>query len=339
MLPAGLLVGKYGKRAFLIMSAATSGLSVLLMAYTKNWMMITPLNMLLNVSLCFFMPTRMAIIAENTDQRNRARLFGIMNLAWPIAGIIGPLAGGYIVERFGWNSVFFIAAAVSIIALVPAIKTKEGKKEQATETPETRNQTSIFNKDYRPTMLTLFTYQVLVTTSMAGINQILPIYLQDRYQLSYSLIGAFFTGSNILLIFTQLGGGIIADRYNRRRIILLCTALIPLVLGSWALFGDWVALFAVYSIAFALWSLTWPPILAMLTDILPRALHGAGFGLNMTGSRLGFTIGPIIAGALYFAPGSLIPILASAVVYASALPFSYLLRRKETTQPIEHYDT
>jgi MFS family permease len=70
----------------------------------------------------------------------------------------------------------------------------------------------------------------------------------------------------------------------------------------------------------------------MLTDILPRSLHGAGFGLNMTGSRLGFTVGPILVGALYFAPGSLVPFIASAVAYAFALPLAYQLRRKEPKQ-------
>jgi DHA1 family multidrug resistance protein-like MFS transporter len=331
MLPAGMLVGKYGKKTFLIISAAMSGISVLLMAYTQNWTLIIPLNMLLNISMCFFMPTRMAIIAENTEPGNRASLFGVMNLAWPISGILGPIAGGYLVEHLGWSSVFIIAAIISFIALFPALKIREPKKEVEI-TPETRDQSSIFNKDYRPTMMILFTYQVLVTTSMAGVNMILPLYLQDRFHLSYSVIGAFFTGSNFLLIFTQLGGGIVADRYGRRRMILLCTALTPLVLGSWVLFGDWAVLFAVYSLAFALWSLTWPPILAMLTDILPRSLHGAGFGLNMTGSRLGFTVGPIMVGALYFAPGSLVPFIASAVAYALALPFAYQLRRKETKQ-------
>jgi DHA1 family multidrug resistance protein-like MFS transporter len=331
MLPAGMLVGKYGKRTFLIISAVISGLSVFLMAYTKNWMLIIPLNMLLNISMCFFMPTRMAIIAENTDPGNRASLFGVMNLAWPISGIVGPIAGGYLVEHLGWSSVFIIAGAISLIALFPALKIIESKKE-VDILPETRDESSIFNRNYLPTMLTLFTYQVLVTTSMAGINMILPLYLQDRYHLSYSVIGAFFTGSNFLLIFTQLGGGIVADRYGRRRMILLCTALTPLVIGSWALFGDWMVLFAVYSLAFALWSLTWPPILAMLTDILPRSLHGAGFGLNMTGSRLGFTIGPILVGALYFAPGSLVPFIAAAVAYALALPFAYQLRREKPKQ-------
>ena len=331
MLPAGMLVGKYGKKTFLIVSSAMSGLSVLLMAYTQNWMLIIPLNALLNISMCFFMPTRMAIIAENTEPGNRASLFGVMNLAWPISGILGPVAGGYLVEHLGWGSVFIIAAIISFIALFPALRMREPKKE-AEITPETRDQSSIFNKDYRPTMLTLFTYQVLVTTSMAGVNMILPLYLQDSFHLSYSVIGAFFTGSNFLLIFTQLGGGVVADRYGRRKMILLCTALTPIVLGSWVLFSDWVVLFAVYSLAFALWSLTWPPILAMLTDILPRSLHGAGFGLNMTGSRLGFTIGPILVGALYFAPGSLVPFIASAVAYALALPFACQLRRKEPKQ-------
>jgi predicted MFS family arabinose efflux permease len=233
------------------------------------------------------------------------------------------------VEYLDWSSVFIIASVISIIALIPALKIKEIKKETDPKTADTADQSSIFNRDYRSTMLTLFFYQVLVTTSMAGINMILPLYLQDRFNLSYSLIGAFFTGSNVLLLVNQLGGGVIADKYGRRRLILLCTALTPLVLGSWFLFSDWVALFIVYSLTFALWSLTWPPILAMLTDILPRSLHGAGFGLNMTGSRLGFTIGPILASALYFAPGSLIPFIAAAIVYAIAFPFAFQLKRKD----------
>jgi len=131
MLPAGMLLGKFGKRAFLIISAAMSSLSVLLIAYTRNWMLIIPLNMLLNISMCFFMPTRMSIIAENTDPGNRASLFGVMNLAWPIAGIIGPIAGGYVVEHLGWSSVFIIAGALSLIALIPALKIREAKKETA----------------------------------------------------------------------------------------------------------------------------------------------------------------------------------------------------------------
>jgi MFS family permease len=248
-----------------------------------------------------------------------------MNLAWPIGGIIGPLLGGYLAESVGWGSVFIIAAAVSLLAIYPSMKVKSEDKveEQRVEKGE-----SIREKKYMGTISTLFVLQTLVTSSMAGVNMILPLYLRDRFGLSYAVIGAFFTGSNILLVFTQLGGGYIADRYGRRKLLLICGALAPVAIASWVLFESWVALLAVYCVAFGLWSLTWPPILAILSDLLPPRLRGMGFGLNMTGSRLGFTLGPMMVGALYMVPGSSIPFLASAVIYAFALPMAYLLKEK-----------
>ncbi len=334
MLPAGLLIGRFTMRTFMVLSAVLSGFSVLLLAFTRDWTLVIPLNIMLNVSLCLFMPARMAIVAENTTPTNRASLFGIMNLAWPIAGIVGPLAGGYLIEHVGWGNVFIIAASISFIALFPANKIQQKKVEPNKSEAKKSNRQSIFDKRYTPIMAILFGLQVLVTTCMAGVNMILPIYLQDRYHLSYALIGAFFTGSNILLILTQIGGGIIADRYGRGRLILICTILAPLTLGTWIFFDNWIILFAIYALAFAFWSLTWPPMLALLTELLPRELHGAGFGLNMTASRLGFTIGPIIAGFFYMMPGSITPFIVSTLIYSLAIPFAYILKRKENESSI-----
>jgi len=321
-------------RTFMVLSAVLSGFSVLLLAFTRDWTLVIPLNIMLNVSLCLFMPARMAIVAENTTPTNRASLFGIMNLAWPIAGIVGPLAGGYLIEHVGWGNVFIIADSISFIALFPANKIQQKKVEPNKSEAKKSNRQSIFDRRFTPIMAILFGLQVLVTTCMAGVNMILPIYLQDRYHLSYALIGAFFTGSNILLILTQIGGGIIADRYGRGRLILICTVLAPLTLGTWIFFDNWIILFAIYALAFAFWSLTWPPMLALLTELLPRELHGAGFGLNMTASRLGFTIGPIIAGFFYMMPGSITPFIVSTLIYSLAIPFAYILKRKEKESSI-----
>ncbi len=324
MLPCGALLGRYGNRAFLIVSSALSGLSVLLMAFTGNWTMVIPLNIVLNASLCFFVPARLAMIAENATPENRASLFGLMNLAWPVGGIVGPLLGGYLAETAGWGIVFYIGAAVSFAAILPARGVGEGKA--TTDTSSSVSGTPITDRRYFPTLAVLFALQSAVTTSMAGVNMILPIYLNDRFGLSYELIGAFFTGSNVLLIFTQLGGGWIADRHGRKRILLVCGALAPVAIWSWVLFDSWVALLAVYCVAFALQSLTWPPMLAILTDLLPRDLRGVGFALNMTGSRLGFTVGPIVAGFLYAYPGSLAPFIGAAVIYGLGLPLTFLLK-------------
>jgi MFS family permease len=323
MLPSGALMNRFGKKAFLVLASLTSGVSVLLMAFTGSWTLVIPLNMLLNASTCFFMPSRLAMIAENTTPQNKAQLFGLMNLAWPIGGIIGPLLGGYLAESVGWSVVFIIAGAVSLAAIYPALKVRDT---HASETKGGEKGESIRDSKYIGSVSNLFALQVLINTSMAGVNMILPIYLSDKFGLSYAVIGAFFTGSNALLVLTQLGGGIIADRYGRKKLLLVCSALAPFAIASWLLFDNWVALLGVYCLAFGLWSLTWPPMLAILTDLLPAKLRGTGFGLNMTGSRLGFTIGPAIAGALYLFPGSVIPFAASAVIYALGVPLVYLLK-------------
>ncbi|MCX6649224.1 MAG: MFS transporter [Candidatus Bathyarchaeota archaeon] len=332
MLPSGALMNRYGKKVFLVLASILSGVSVLLMAFTSNWTIVIPLNMLLNASMCLFVPSRMALIAENATPTNRASLFGVMNLAWPIGGVVGPLLGGYLAESVGWGSVFIIAGAVSLIAIYPALKVKDADRVPEPSAGAREGGASIRDKKYLVPLTTLFGLQTLVTTSMAGINMILPIYLRDRFGLSYALIGAFFTASNVLLLFTQLGGGYIADRHGRRKLLLVCAALAPVAIASWVLFDNWVALLAVYSIAFGLWSLTWPPILAILTDLLPARLRGTGFGLNMTGSRLGFTLGPIVASMLYLVPGSSIPFIAAAVIYALAFPLTYLLKDEAKTE-------
>jgi MFS family permease len=328
MLPSGALMNRYGKKAFLVLASLTSGVSVLLMAFTGNWTIVIPLNMLLNASMCFFVPSRLAIIAENATPANSASLFGLMNLAWPIGGVIGPVLGGLLAESVGWGSVFLIAAAVSLIAIYPALKVRDAGVVPEPLTGSGDKGASIREKKYMTPLTTLFGLQTLVTTSMAGINMILPIYLSDRFGLSYALIGAFFTGSNVILLFTQLGGGYIADRHGRRKLLLVCAALAPVAIASWVLFDSWITLLAVYCIAFGLWSLTWPPILAILTDLLPAKLRGTGFGLNMTGSRLGFTLGPMVASMFYLVPGSPIPFVASAIIYALAFPLTYALKEK-----------
>jgi hypothetical protein len=65
-------------------------------------------------------------------------------------------------------------------------------------------------------------------------------------------------------------------------------------------------------------------------------LRGTGFGLNMTGSRLGFTLEPIIAGLLYLAPGSSISFIGATVIYTLAFPVTYLLKDGAQGNSQEH---
>jgi len=53
---------------------------------------------------------------------------------------------------------------------------------------------------------------------------------------------------------------------------------------------------------------------------------GTAFGIRMTGIRLGFTMGPILAGFLYGARGSSAPFLAAALFHLLGIPLALLFR-------------
>jgi EmrB/QacA subfamily drug resistance transporter len=61
------------------------------------------------------------IIGEVTTPRERPRVLSIIGAAFPIAILVGPLAGGVITDAWGWRWVFWINIPVGLVALALAV--------------------------------------------------------------------------------------------------------------------------------------------------------------------------------------------------------------------------
>ncbi|MGY3779323.1 MDR family MFS transporter [Isobaculum melis] len=64
------------------------------------------------------MPIAFTIIADIYPFEKRAKILGLNGAAWGVAGIIGPLLGGFIVEKLSWHWIFFINVPVGIITTI-----------------------------------------------------------------------------------------------------------------------------------------------------------------------------------------------------------------------------
>jgi MFS family permease len=193
----------------------------------------------------------------------------------------------------GWNLVFFVGAAASVLGIVA------GFGIERVETDESGSRGGGFREllkgDAFPVLLTYFAYGTLMAVALGGVNLIIPLYLDSRFVLSASQIGLFFTAQSLVMLVTQIPSGALADRYGKRRTFLSLIVFIPFLLASWHFVGDWRFMLVLNSLAFGLWSMTWPALLSLLSNSVPSRLVGAAFGLNNTGNRFGQTIGPVIA--------------------------------------------
>ncbi|WP_125567938.1 MFS transporter [Companilactobacillus insicii] len=63
-------------------------------------------------------PITFTIIADMFSFQERSRVMALNNTAWGISALIGPLLGGFIVDRINWHWVFFINVPLGILVFL-----------------------------------------------------------------------------------------------------------------------------------------------------------------------------------------------------------------------------
>lgn len=68
----------------------------------------------------FISPQTMAIITRIFPPQRRGVAMGVWGSVAGVAGLVGPIAGGVLVDAFGWESIFFVNVPIGIAALIAA---------------------------------------------------------------------------------------------------------------------------------------------------------------------------------------------------------------------------
>ena len=323
MLPAGLFMDRIGKRTLLLSSLVVNTVIMFMMSNAGTWQQVLPLFIVYSASGALFMPARMAMITDNSNPDTRASVFGIMNTSWPLAGVVSTLISGYLIQTSGWRYVFLVGSAINAIGIIPSLRLE---KQEPMRDSTGGGFRELFSGETAPVLLTFFIYGILMTTAMGGINLIIPLYLVSRFSLNASQVALFFTAQNMLSLVTQIPSGKVAERFGMKRTVLTLIALIPFLYASWHFIGDWKVMLVLNTIAFGLWSMTWPATLTLLSKSVPEEMVGAAFGVNITGNRLGFTLGPLIASYFYSNYSQTSPFLVSGAICLAAVLFAFRLK-------------
>ncbi|MBU6141519.1 multidrug efflux MFS transporter [Patescibacteria group bacterium] len=68
-------------------------------------------------------PTAMAILTITfTDMKERAQVLGLWSSSFAAASVFGPLIGGFLIDSFGWRSIFLVNIPVGLLGLFMALK-------------------------------------------------------------------------------------------------------------------------------------------------------------------------------------------------------------------------
>ena len=290
-------------------------------------------------------PSFGAFIAEESQENNRAKVYGLVDTFYTIVSIVGPPFGGYLIDRYGFKIMLMAAASIYTVATVIRVRMagkarhpgqEDGKKARLDLGELKVNLSAIFGLVIAGGLMTW----IVVTDGIRDISfslsgSLLPVYLEGIGNMTAQKIGWLSSILGIAMMITSYPAGHLADKRGERLAIALGFALQSVALFIFVKAES----FLVYAISFFIigvgFSLMSPAYQSLLSKVLPEKLRGTGFGLIHSGLGLFSLPAPAIGAKLYatFSPTTPFWITAWASLLAIIpVVFKFKLTEKDRQQ-------
>jgi MFS family permease len=170
----------------------------------------------------------------------------------------------------------------------------------------------------------------LLTIGWSSASPFLALYLYNVRGLSMSLVGMIFLVGGLMTGATNLLGGMLSDRFGRRRLLIAIAAistlfslLLALLIGMSA---PILLIIAFFIATRSINGTIGPTTGAIVADLSPRDRLAESYAVVRIGGNLGFAIGPAIGGYLigFVSYGWLFSISAVVSLAVTALVYFFL---------------
>jgi len=241
------------------------------------------------------MPIAQAYIGDVSPEGEEGKWMGYFNAAFFAGFGFGPLMGGALTDHFGMSVAFSAMGGLNLLAfLIAALFLPEIRQRKMATNPHL----SLKEMSTSGMVKGLFSFRLSFSLGRGAFSCFLPIFAAIFIGLSPTLIGVLLAVNVLLTALLQVYSGNIADRFNRRVLVvlggltnLIFLALIPLMHSFWQLLG----LCALLGLGAAI---SLPAASALVVDEGRRFGMGSTFATIAIAVSIGMAIGPLLGGVM-----------------------------------------
>jgi MFS family permease len=296
---AGILSDRWGRKHF--MGAGMFAYFILSLAYVQAacTLVLLVVRALHGLAAAFVVPVANAYVGDMAPPEKEGRYMGLFMASFFAGFALGPALGGVLHDRFGMASCFLMLGLLAllalflILALVPNLPPDRNGR-----THGRKGEASVaILKSHVIVTLLIFTF--VSSIGRGSIISFVPLLAEEKLGMSATLLGSILTANLSLAAVLLLPFGVLADRADRKRILLAGTflsglmfAALPSATGLWSLLGVNILLGVATALAF--------PAAQAIAVTLAR---GRGMGTVLSSLQAaggaGFATGPLVSGMIY----------------------------------------
>ncbi len=273
------------------------------------------------------MPNVVALVTEYSPKSLKSTLVSVMFSGFSVGGVASAGLAIVLISKFGWQSVFFVGAIplLSIPLLYKYLpdsiefilaKNQDGKVSEVLSKinpsftpiendyyemtlPEKTGSPvmGLFRNGRALTTVMFFITFFMVLLMIYGLNTWLPKLMADAgYELGSSIM--FLLILNLGSVFGAILGGVAADRWNGKKVLILFFVLAAVSLILLGFRTNTIVLYLLIAVAGATTIGTQIIVYAYASQIYPIHMRSTGLGWISGVGRLGAVLGPLLGGFL-----------------------------------------
>lgn len=297
---SGALSDHYGRRPFLWAGVWLFALASALSSQSGSFTALLAARAVTGIAAGTISTCSIAYAGDWFAYAVRGRAIGIISVAYFAAPIIGVPLGAQIADRLGWRSTFLFFAGLAVLVGLASFRLARDEPSQEARGRKPRDIAKAFyefmrRRDLRAAAAVAF----LVSGGLVGFITYLGAWLNQRFGLNTRGVGLVFMLSGLVAVGGAPAGGILADRWGKRRASIVSNLLLGAAIAMLPLLPWGLALLAVFALTSLGAALRQGPVTALMTELVPTAQRGSFIALRNIASQLGIGAAAFVGGILY----------------------------------------
>nr|WP_211089358.1 MFS transporter [Secundilactobacillus angelensis] len=298
----GKISDRVGRKPIIAIGLALYAVSEILFALTNLLGMFDIARVIGGISAAMVTPTGMALAADITTKRQRAKVIGWLSAAFSGGLILGPGIGG-ILAGVSYKAPFWFAGGLGLLSTIALLfllpnDSEIEKPDQITSQKTNNLMTGDWHDLLIKPVVLLFILILVSSFGLQGFESIYSLFVNEVFHFSIANIALVLTLNGLIsLVFQVMLFDRLVVRFKETRLIRICF-FFALIGTVWIIFAhSKIEVIIATLIVFTAFDLLRPAITTLLTKLSAKN-QGLINGLNMSLTSVGNVIGPLMSGAL-----------------------------------------